>query len=140
LPESIFTIGHSTRSLEELIAMLKAHRIVPVVDVRSLPRSRTNPQFNRETLPAALAAHGIAYEHEPRLDGRRRARPDSPNMAWKNESFRGYADHMQTAEFQEALNRLIEAGRSERRAASGSSSCARRPCRGDVTAAWSRMR
>jgi uncharacterized protein (DUF488 family) len=114
LPDTIFTIGHSTRSSEDLIAMLKAHVIERVIDVRSVPRSRMNPQFNRETLPAALAAHGIAYAHEPRLGGLRRARADSPNTAWKNKSFRGYADHMLTTEFREALERLIEAGRSER--------------------------
>jgi uncharacterized protein (DUF488 family) len=72
-----------------------------------------NPQFNRESMPAELAAHGIAYEHEPRLGGLRRARADSINMAWKNASFRGYADHMGTAEFQQALDSLIEAGQRE---------------------------
>jgi uncharacterized protein (DUF488 family) len=114
LPETIFTVGHSTRSLEDLIAMLKAHAIRRVIDVRTVPRSRKNPQFNRETLPAALAESGIAYEHEPRLGGLRRARPDSPNTAWKNASFRGYADHMRTADFRQALDRLMEAGRRER--------------------------
>jgi uncharacterized protein (DUF488 family) len=114
LPEPIFTIGHSTRSLEDLIAILKAHRIERLIDVRSVPRSRTNPQFNRHTLPAALAPHGIAYEHEPRLGGLRHPRSDSPNMAWKNASFRGYADYMGTTEFREAVDRLIEAGRNER--------------------------
>jgi uncharacterized protein (DUF488 family) len=72
-----------------------------------------NPQFNRESMPAELAAHGIAYEHEPRLGGLRRARADSINMAWKNASFRGYADHMGAAEFQQALDSLIEAGQRE---------------------------
>jgi uncharacterized protein (DUF488 family) len=114
LAETIFTIGHSTRSLEDLIAMLKAHGIQRLIDVRSVPRSRTNPQFNRETLPAGLARHGIAYQHEPRLGGLRRARADSVNLAWKNTNFRGYADYMSTVDFQQAVERLTEAGRRER--------------------------
>lgn len=93
--------------------MLKAHGIERLIDVRSVPRSRMNPQFNRETLAAELAAHGIAYQHEPRLGGLRRPRADSINGAWKNASFRGYADHMGTAEFQQALDGLMEAGRRE---------------------------
>jgi len=93
--------------------MLKAHGIEKLIDVRSVPRSRMNPQFNRDSMPGELAAHGIAYEHEPRLGGLRRARADSPNMAWKNAHFRGYADHMGTVEFQQALGGLIEAGRRE---------------------------
>jgi uncharacterized protein (DUF488 family) len=114
LPHTIFTIGHSTRSLEDLIAMLKAHSIRRLIDVRTMPRSRKNPQFNRETLPASFAPHGIAYEHEACLGGLRRARPDSQNTGWKNASFRGYADYMQTTEFEEALERLVEAGGRER--------------------------
>jgi uncharacterized protein (DUF488 family) len=114
LPETIFTIGHSTRSLEDLIAMLKAHSIRRLVDIRTVPRSRRNPQFNREALPASLAGHGIAYENEPRLGGLRRARPDSPNTGWRNAGFRGYADHMGTPQFRQALERLIETGQRER--------------------------
>jgi uncharacterized protein (DUF488 family) len=114
LPETIFTIGHSTRSLDDLIAMLKAHSIRRLIDVRTMPRSRKNPQFNRETMPAALALHGIAYEHEARLGGLRRARVDSQNTGWKNASFRGYADYMQTTDFEEGLERLVKAGGRER--------------------------
>jgi len=104
----LLTIGHSTRSLDELIELLKNHRVTVVVDVRTIPRSRTNPQFNQETLPPALEAAGIAYQHMPGLGGLRRARPNSPNTGWHNASFRGYADYMQTNEFARNLQALIE--------------------------------
>lgn len=103
----VSTIGHSTRSLEEFIQILQAHSIEHVVDIRTVPRSRSNPQFNRETLPASLQAAGIAYEHMAGLGGLRRARSDSANIAWRNASFRGYADYMQTSEFKASLDRLI---------------------------------
>ena len=90
--------------------MLKAHGIAQLVDIRTIPRSRRNPQFNRETLPASLEAAGIEYSHLPGLGGLRRARPDSTNTAWRNASFRGYADYMQTEEFRENLQKLIELG------------------------------
>ena len=104
----VFTIGHSTRSLEDLIELLKVHEIACVVDVRTIPRSRTNPQFNRETLPLTLNAAGIGYQHMPGLGGLQHARLDSPNMGWHNASFRGYADYMQTADFTFHLQALIE--------------------------------
>jgi uncharacterized protein (DUF488 family) len=104
---TLYTIGHSTRSLAEFISVLQSHGITLLVDVRTVPRSRTNPQFNRETLPAALAEAGIAYEHRADLGGLRKARADSPNTGWRNLSFRGYADYMQTPQFAAALQGLI---------------------------------
>jgi uncharacterized protein (DUF488 family) len=106
----IFTIGHSTRSSEEFIAMLNAHGIEQLVDVRTVPGSRRNPQFNQENLPGALRSAGIAYEHAPTLGGLRRPRKDSQNTGWRNESFRGYADYMQSREFAAAIEKLIETG------------------------------
>src|SRR5688572_13484047 len=93
----VFTIGHSTRPLRDFVALLEAHDVELVVDVRTVPRSRHNPQFNSETLPEALRAAGIGYEHAADLGGFRRASPDSLNAGWRNASFRGYADYMQTA-------------------------------------------
>jgi uncharacterized protein (DUF488 family) len=104
----IFTIGHSTRSLDELVELLRAHSVERLVDVRTMPRSRHNPQFNRETLSKALHNRRISYRHMKSLGGLRRARPDSTNTGWRNASFRGYADYMQTPAFAEALERLIE--------------------------------
>ena len=101
------TIGHSNRPVEELIAMLKAHGVQLVVDVRTVPRSGHNPQFNQEVLADVLAESAIDYRHLPGLGGLRRPRPDSTNTGWRNPSFRGYADHMQTAAFEEALEELI---------------------------------
>ncbi len=110
----ILTIGHSTRPLEEFVGLLWAHEVTLLVDVRTVPRSRTNPQFNRDTLPDALHDAGIGYEHAAGLGGLRRARADSPNTGWRNLSFRGYADYMQTPSFDVALNRLIECARHDR--------------------------
>ena len=104
----IYTIGHSTRPLDEFISMLQAHSISRLIDVRTVPRSARNPQFNRESLPEDLAKQGIQYEHFPALGGLRKPRPQSVNSGWKNESFRGYADYMQTAEFARAIERLIQ--------------------------------
>lgn len=104
---TIYTIGHSTRSFEEFLGLLKAHGIVQLADVRTLPGSRRHPQFSRETLSAALVSHGVAYRHFGALGGLRRPLPDSPNVYWRNESFRGYADHMQSAAFGEAIQDLI---------------------------------
>lgn len=98
----VLTIGHSTRGLEEFVRLLLAHGVRWVVDVRSIPRSRRTPQFNRETLPRALRAAAIRYRHAPGLGGFRRPRPDSPNAAWRNASFRGFADYMLTREFRES--------------------------------------
>jgi uncharacterized protein (DUF488 family) len=109
----IFTIGHSTRPLEEFIALLKANGVQRLADIRTVPRSRHNPQYNRETLPASLAEAGIAYVYLPGLGGLRHARKDSPNPGWRNPSFRGYADYMQTPEFAAALDDLITLAREE---------------------------
>lgn len=103
----IFTVGHSTRPQEELIAILKEAGVELLVDVRRFPGSRRHPQFGKEALRAGLAAAGIAYRHEPDLGGRREPRPDSPNTAWRVAGFRGYADHMASREFQSALERLV---------------------------------
>ncbi|MDD4933228.1 MAG: DUF488 domain-containing protein [Methylacidiphilaceae bacterium] len=110
----ILTLGHGTRSLEEFVHILKTHEIQRVVDVRTIPKSRHNPQFNKETLPAALAAHDIGYEHLASLGGLRRPKRDSPNGAWRNASFRGFADYMQTPEFSSALDHLEDLARKSR--------------------------
>ena len=103
---TVFTIGHSTRPLEEFIGILKAHGVQRVVDVRSVPRSRHNPQFNRELLARHLRAARIGYVHLKKLGGLRHAKADSKNLGWHNASFRGFADYMQTANFQAGLARL----------------------------------
>jgi uncharacterized protein (DUF488 family) len=105
---TVSTIGHSTHPIEEFIGMLQAHGIRRLVDVRTIPRSRHNPQFNRDSLPASLEAAGIGYRHMPGLGGLRHARKDSTNTGWRNASFRGYADYMQTPEFNENLNDLMQ--------------------------------
>ena len=110
----IWTIGHSTRSREEFLDLLKENRIQTLVDVRTFPGSRRYPHFNRENLRSSLADADINYHHMPELGGRRKAKPDSLNMAWRNESFRGYADHMETNTFQEGIERLLERARAER--------------------------
>src|SRR6058998_2420125 len=108
----IYTIGHSTRELGEFLDLLAAHRVTQVVDVRRYPASRRYPHFARDALAAALDAVGVAYHHEPELGGRRTARRDSTNTAWRSASFRGYADYMETSEFEEALTRLRELARA----------------------------
>ncbi|HEX7437898.1 MAG TPA: DUF488 domain-containing protein [Caldimonas sp.] len=110
----VLTVGHSTRPIEEFVAMLAAHRVTQLVDVRTVPRSRHNPQFNGDAVPASLAAANIGYVHAPGLGGFRHATPDSPNCGWRNLSFRGYADYMQGAEFAENLVGLIELARHDR--------------------------
>jgi uncharacterized protein (DUF488 family) len=112
----VYTVGHSTRSIEELIALLRAHGVTRVLDVRSVPRSRHNPQFEAGTLAAALAAEGIDYAHLPALGGFRKARKGSPNSGLRHPAFRGYADHMQTEEFEEGVGRLLSLA-GERRSA-----------------------
>jgi uncharacterized protein (DUF488 family) len=102
----VLTIGHSNRPLADFLEMLKAHAVDVLVDVRTVPRSRYNPQFNRETLPHPLAAEGIEYVHMPGLGGLRQSLKDSRNTGWRNLSFRGYADYMQTAEFKTHLDEL----------------------------------
>jgi uncharacterized protein (DUF488 family) len=103
---TIFTIGHSTRSFDDLAAILKAHDIEAVADVRRFPGSRRCPHFNDEALARDLPARGIAYLPFASLGGRRVPRADSPNTAWRNEAFRGYADFMMTGEFERALDEL----------------------------------
>jgi uncharacterized protein (DUF488 family) len=104
----IWTVGHSTRPIEELIEVLKSFGIEVLVDVRSFPGSRRYPHFNKEQLKASLAAGGIEYQHFPELGGRRRAQPDSYNVAWQNKMFRGYADHMDSEEFRRGMARLLD--------------------------------
>jgi uncharacterized protein (DUF488 family) len=104
----IFSVGHSTRSAEEFAEILTAHGVEVLVDVRSFPGSRRLPQFNRAALAESLAMVGIDYKHEPRLGGRRTPRKDSHNTAWKNASFRAYADHMETEEFRKGVEDLLE--------------------------------
>jgi uncharacterized protein (DUF488 family) len=104
---TVLTIGHSTRTLETFIHLLQTYDVKQVVDVRTVPRSRHNPQFNLETLPDDLKAAGIRYLHMPGLGGLRRPRPDSTNMGWRNASFRGFADYMETPEFENQSGKLI---------------------------------
>ena len=110
----VFTVGHSTRPLVDFIGLLAAHSVKLLVDVRTVPRSRHNPQFNTDTLSAALDLTGIGYSHAAGLGGLRRTHAGSPNSGWRNASFRGYADHMQTAEFATSLAWLIERASRER--------------------------
>ena len=104
---TLYTIGHSTRALEEFVALLEREGVRSLVDVRTFPGSRKFPQYGADALAASLRARGIAYSHAPALGGRRRPRPDSPNGTWRNEGFRGYADHMATPEFHEGLAELL---------------------------------
>ncbi len=112
--QAAFTIGHSTRSVQEFISLLLSHQIDLVVDVRTVPRSRRNPQFNRETLPQSLQEADIGYEHVAALGGFRRPSPHSSNAGWRNASFRGYADYMQTAAFGAAIENLAERAQQQR--------------------------
>ncbi len=113
---TVLTIGHSTRTWKEFLELLREHRVKRVVDVRSIPRSRHNPQFNREILRTKLRAAKIGYVYLRRLGGLRRARRDSTNTGWRNSSFRGFADYMQTAEFEAGLQRLIKLAGQKRSA------------------------
>src|ERR1039457_2367292 len=110
----VLTIGHSTRTLEEFIGLLQAHGVTCVVDVRTIPRSRHNPQFNKASLPRSLAKVGLGYVHLPGLGGLRHTHPDSVNVGWRNASFRGFADYMQTPEFEQGLQELIQLATRER--------------------------
>jgi uncharacterized protein (DUF488 family) len=103
----IYTIGHSTRPLDELIGLLREHGVKRLADIRRFPGSRRYPHFSRESLATSLPKAGIEYVHVVELGGRRDPLPDSPNTGWRNGQFRGYADHMATAEFQNALDRLL---------------------------------
>ncbi|HXA76143.1 MAG TPA: DUF488 domain-containing protein [Candidatus Acidoferrales bacterium] len=109
-PLTIFTIGHSTRPITEFIELLQLHAVAQLIDIRTIPKSRHNPQFNSEELARSLRAARIRYVHMKELGGLRHARKDSINLGWRNASFRGYADYMQTNEFGAALNRAIELG------------------------------
>lgn len=115
LPDTtvIFTVGHSTRSPEDFVALLRHYGIERLVDVRTIPRSRHNPQFNKDTLGGFLRNRRITYRHMKELGGLRHARPDSPNAGWHNASFRGFADYMQTTEFAAAIDRLVELAREK---------------------------
>ncbi|MGA6827006.1 DUF488 family protein [Nitrospira sp. NS4] len=104
---TLWTIGHSTRPIEEFIALLQAHTIAKLIDVRTVPRSRHNPQFNTDALAQSLRRSGIRYRHMPALGGLRKPKKDSRNTGWRNESFRGYADYMLTEEFQQTLEELM---------------------------------
>ena len=107
----IWTIGHSTRSIDDFVSLLEEHGIKLLADVRSLPGSKRYPQFNREALAESLNAHGIRYEHFPELGGRRKPNADSRNTAWRNASFRGYADYMETQQFPKGVERLLDLAR-----------------------------
>jgi uncharacterized protein (DUF488 family) len=109
----IFTIGHSTRNAAEFIALLKAHGAKRLVDVRTIPRSRHNPQFNRDRLAVSLRRAQIRYLHLKALGGLRHPRSDSTNTAWRNASFRGYADYMQTPDFEKSLGRLMKLAKTK---------------------------
>jgi uncharacterized protein (DUF488 family) len=113
---TVLTIGHSTRAEAEFIAMLRAHEVTLLVDVRKMPKSRYNPQFNIENLQVALQKAGIEYCHMPELGGLRHPRPDSANTGWRNASFRGYADYMQTPAFAAAVKELMRIAEGRRAA------------------------
>jgi len=115
-PLVILTVGHSTMAIEEFLALLEAHGVKLLVDVRTIPRSRHNPQFNLESLPASLAAAGIEYTHLKGLGGLRHALKDSVNTGWRNASFRGYADYMQTGAFAASLAELMDLAAQQRAA------------------------
>jgi uncharacterized protein (DUF488 family) len=110
----VVTLGHSTRTLDEFLALLKEHEVRVLADVRAFPRSRRHPQFNIDTLPQALSAQGVGYRHLTALGGRRTVRPDSPNTAWREPGFRGFADHMDTPAFADGLEALVSLGARER--------------------------
>ena len=110
----VLTIGHSTRSIEEFISLLQTHGATQVMDVRTVPGSRHNPQFNKTSLSDSLNQAGVKYIHLPGLGGLRHAKPDSPNQGWRNASFRAYADYMQTPEFKQNLDELIRLAHLDR--------------------------
>jgi len=112
--DAIFTIGHSTLPIDHFVVLLKTYGIEQLVDIRTMPRSRHNPQFNADTLADSLASEHIEYVPMPALGGLRHARKDSPNAGWRNKSFRGYADYMQSAAFHDALEALIQMSRAKR--------------------------
>jgi uncharacterized protein (DUF488 family) len=107
MPSAMLTIGHSDRTIDDFLAILRHHHVAFLADVRKMPGSRKHPQFNNDALAASLAAAGIGYEHFPGLGGLRRRLPDSPNAGWRNASFRAYADYMLTADFEASLDALL---------------------------------
>ena len=109
---TIFTVGHSTHPIDEFIGILEAYGVKRLIDVRTVPKSRHNPQFNSDALAASVRARGITYRRMAALGGLRHARKDSPNGAWRNASFRGYADYMQTEDFSAAVEQLMDRGRA----------------------------
>jgi uncharacterized protein (DUF488 family) len=111
---AVFTVGHSTLPIERFIALLQAYGIERLVDIRTMPRSRHNPQFNNTALAGSLTLAHLEYVHIQALGGLRHARKDSPNTGWRNGAFRGYADYMQSEEFQDALETLIQMSRQKR--------------------------
>lgn len=111
---TIFTIGHSTRSIDDFLALLARSNIERLVDIRAFPGSRRHPHFSREALARELPDAGIEYLHRPSLGGRRRLAPDAPPSAWRNDSFRAYAEYMRTPEFHAALEELIDLGAAKR--------------------------
>lgn len=113
---TIWTIGHSTRPIDEFLTLLKAHGIERLIDVRTVPRSRHNPQFNSDALAESLKKAGLTYVHMPQLGGLRKPMKDSINAGWQNAGFRGYADYMQTEEFGKALQALMASGTGQRTA------------------------
>jgi uncharacterized protein (DUF488 family) len=112
MPTVIYAVGHSTRTLDAFIEILEAHAISTLVDIRTIPKSRHNPQFNEEVLKPSLEERGIAYVHLKELGGLRKAKKDSVNTGWKNASFRGLADYMQTREFASAVRKLMQIGKA----------------------------
>ncbi len=112
--ETIFTIGHSTRDIGKFADMLRSHGVTMLADIRTIPRSKHNPQFNKDLLGESLKGFKIGYVHMQELGGLRKAKPDSINTGWRNASFRGYADYMQTQEFKNGLEKLIELGREKK--------------------------
>ncbi|WP_210481554.1 DUF488 family protein [Naasia sp. SYSU D00948] len=113
---AVLTIGHSTHPIEEFADIIRAYGVELLVDVRTVPKSRHNPQFNADALAESLPAAGIGYERMPALGGLRHPRPDSPNGGWRNDSFRGYADYMQTEQFADAVDALLTRARARRTA------------------------
>ncbi len=105
---TIFTIGHSTRRIDEFVDLLRSNGVTQLIDIRTIPKSRHNPQFNTDALAAALRAAHIRYLHLKALGGLRHAKADSVNLGWRNDSFRGFADYMQTDEFEAAIDRAID--------------------------------
>jgi uncharacterized protein (DUF488 family) len=114
MPTMVYTIGYSTRTLEEFIEVLKAHSISLLVDIRTIPKSRHSPQFNQDSLKGNLEKRGIGYLHFKELGGLRKPKKDSPNTGWRNASFRGFADYMQTREFVSAVRKLMQLAKSKR--------------------------